>query len=234
MSLYRGSYFTSGEKKHRLRVHWCGQTLHVSIQFSGSLEGSAVLFSTAHLSFSLQRRQANNTFLSGTVCLSLSLLLLQNMPSLGCVQGFGPRFDLDTTEHDLRTDPSMSQQLLDYLSRGESQVSDRAPRPVIRPTAAAEPPRCVPTGPDAYFHRCVKFDFPASESLLIYSIAGYRYMGFKANIGANCFVKYWKKSSFLVTTQLPFYFALIWNLPNTTFNISYNKLPLFLKCNAAC
>jgi hypothetical protein len=91
----------------------------------------------------------------------LSLLLLQKMPSLGCVQGFAPRFDLDTTEHDLRTDPSMSQQLLDYLSRGESQVSDRAPRPVIRPTAAAEPPRCVPTGPDAYFHRCVKFDFPA-------------------------------------------------------------------------
>jgi hypothetical protein len=95
------------------------------------------------------------------------LLLLQNMPSLGCVQGFAPRFDLDTTEHDLRTHPSMSQQLLDYLSRGESQVSDRAPRPVIRPTAAAEPPRCAPTGPDAYFHRCVNFDFPPSESLLI-------------------------------------------------------------------
>jgi hypothetical protein len=153
----------TGEKSNWLQASVTCAGAGISIQFSGSLEGSAVLFSTTHLSFSLQRRQANNTFLSGTV----SLALLQNMPSLGCVQGFAPRFDLDTTEHDLRTDPSMSQQLLDYLSRGESQVSDRAPRPVIRPTAAAEPLRCAPTGPDAYFHRCVKFDFPPSERLLI-------------------------------------------------------------------
>jgi len=57
-----------------MAVLWCEQTWHIqvsiSIQFSGSLEGSAVLFSTTHLSFSLQRRQANNTFLSGTVSLA--------------------------------------------------------------------------------------------------------------------------------------------------------------------
>jgi len=81
------------------------------------------------------------------------------MPSIGCQEGFAPHFDLDSTEHSVRTDPALSHELLEYLVRntGGPEVSDLAARPVIRATAAAEELRLRPPGPDAHFHRCVSF-----------------------------------------------------------------------------
>ncbi|XP_059472201.1 uncharacterized protein LOC132194740 [Neocloeon triangulifer] len=81
------------------------------------------------------------------------------MPSLGCQQGFKPFFDLDSTEHSVRTEPSISQELLNYLVKNVGQqVSDLQGRPVIRTTAAADSetePRGAPaTPPGPQSHIC--------------------------------------------------------------------------------